>query len=463
MSRATQWQPLCEADPTPGEADEVDRAGRRYASMADEIDGQVRRLKDIVDGTLQGGYVQSLTAAADGLKDELGKTSGRYREVGGALQQWAPQLSDFQDEAEWLRQAAVTAQGDMSDNRVIPQLSAVDAPPPPDEQVAAAKARQGRYDDARGDLSRAQSRLVDLSDRRDAAAGRIADAIRDECDDDVANSAWDDFKDWMDDHAEMIDGVCKVLGVIAMAACVVALVVPGLNILAATALVAGTGSLLGHSALAATGNGSWVDVGMDAFALATLGAGRFLGPGVKVFGKPFGGALGRLTAETKAAGAMARGNAARAPIQTQIRANVAQARQRLVGGASKRVGRSVRHEVTAIRTQGVTDSQHAFNGAESAYLTRATKTTVMDRLVLGAGDPELAALRVGAKDAAHGFSTSSKVGLAAAKSDAQYVRAVGLTGASNAASLWSTFTDFYEAKQYNELRDRFVTREGGDL
>jgi hypothetical protein len=66
VSRATQWQPLCEVDPTPGDADEVHRAGRHYSAMAEEIEGQVSRLKDIVDGTLEGGYVQSLTAAAEG-------------------------------------------------------------------------------------------------------------------------------------------------------------------------------------------------------------------------------------------------------------------------------------------------------------------------------------------------------------------------------------------------------------
>jgi hypothetical protein len=465
--RATQWEPLCEVDPTPGKAGKVEEAGERYSAMAEEIDGQVRRLKDIVDGTtdgaLQGGYVQSLTAAAEGLRDGLGKTSGRYREVGGTLQGWAPQLRDFQDEAEGLRQQAVSAQGDMAGNRAIARLSAVDAPPPPDEQVAADKARAGRYDDADADLRRAQSRLVDLCERRDAAAARIADAIRDECHDAMKDGRWDNFKDWMDEHAELIDGACKMLGVVAMAACVLALVVPGVNVLAATALLASAGTLLGHSALAVSGNGSWVDVGMDAVALGTFGVGRFLGPGLKVFGKPFGGALGRLTAETKAAGAMARGNAARAPIQTQIKASVSQARQRLVGGASKKAARSVRREVIAVRAQGAKDSQLAYNTAESAYLTKTTNTTLMDRLVLGGGDSELAAMRVSARDATQGFSTTSKVGLAAAKANTQAVKSVAFTRASNAASWWSSLNDFVEVKPYQDIRDRFPVRTGGDL
>jgi hypothetical protein len=431
--------------------------------MAEEIDQQVQRLRDIVSGTLQGGYVQTLTNAAEGLKDDLARTSGRYREVGGTLQRWAPQLSEFQDEAERLRQQAVTAAGDMSDSHEIVTVRPPDSPPPTDGQVAETNARQGRYDDARGDLRRAQSRLLDLTDRRDAAASRIADDIREQSDDGLANSAWDDFQGWMDRHHEMVDKVCKVLGVIAMAACVVALVVPGLNIVAAAGLVAGAGSMLGHVALASTHHGSWWDVGMDGVALATLGAGRFLGPGVRVLGREFGGALKAVTAETKAAGAMARGNAARAPIQAGIRADVLQAEQRLVGGASGRVTRSVRREVGAIRAQGVRDSQHAFDVAESAYGARVTTTTRMERLVLGGGDAEIAAMRVEAQHAAQGFSNIPRVGLAAAKATTQYAKAVGFTGASTLASGWGVYTDYVPTKWYEDWKGRFVTTQGGGL
>ena len=468
MIRATQWQPLCDADPTPGKPDEVQGAGQHYAWMADEIDEQVQRLKNIVDGTLQGGYVRSLTTAAEGLKDELGRTSGRYREVGGVLQAWAPQLEGFQDDAERLRQQAVAAQGDMTDNRDLSQVRGADAAPPSDTEVAATKARHGRYDDARGDLSRAQGALADLVDRRDTAAARIADAIRDTCDDDVANSGWDDFKDWMDDHAAMIEGACKVLGVIAMAACVVALFVPGLNVVAAGVLMgiaigASSASLIGHSMLASTGNGSWWDVGMDVVALATFGAGRFLGPGIKVMGREFGGALGRVTAETKAAGAVARGNAARGPIQARINADVARSQQRLVGGASRRVGRSVRREVSAIRAQGQVESQVAFDAAETAYAAQKTTTTLTQRLVLGGGDPELAVLRVQAQNAARGFTPTSRVGLAAARANAPYWKAVVPTGLNTVVSGTAVRMDLVPVTWYDEWRQRFVTRAGGDL
>jgi hypothetical protein len=460
VSRAAQWQPLCEADPTPGEPDEVGRAGRHYSEMAKEIKGQVSRLNDLVSGTLQGGYVKTLTEAADALKEDLGRTYERYREVGGALESWAPRLDGFQDEAEGLRRQALVAAGAMSDNRSVPTMTSVDAPPPPDAEVAAAKAMQGRYDDANADLSRLQGRLADLTERRDLAAAKVADFIRDKSDDSMADSPWDNFMDWMDDHHEFVSKACQILGVVAMAACILALVVPGLNVFAAIALGASALSLTGHTALAASGNGSWLDVGVDVVALGTLGAGRFLGPGIKVVNRTFGGALGRLTAETKAAGAMARGNTARMPIQAKVNAEVAQAQERLVGGVSNGVKRSVRRQVATIRASGTTPSQQAFDATESAYLLRDAPTTLLQRLAYGGGDSEIAAMRVQAQDAARGFSPTSRVGLAEAKTSAAYARSVGLTGASNMVSGASVYLEYRPQQWHQDLRDRWTTRKG---
>lgn len=468
MSRATQWQPLSESDPVPGDTYEIERAGKHYSEMATEIEDQVGRLREIVSGTLQGGYVQALRTAADGLKDELGQTSGRYHEVGGTLDAWAWMLGGFQDEAERLRVQAVAAQGEMNANRLIPPFAPADGARPSDAVVAAAKATQARYDEAGGDLSRAQARLVDLTERRDTAAGKVADEIRQECDDSVRDRPWDNFMDWMDQHHELVSTACKILGGIAMAACVVALFVPGLNIVAAgvlagVAIGASSLSLVGHSALAVSGNGSWVDVGIDVIALATFGAGRFLWPGVKVLGKQFGGALGRLTAETKAAGGIARGNAARGPIQAKVNTEIAQARLRLVGGSSKSVARSVRLEVKAIRSQGVIDGDQAFKAARDTYAAQNASVTLGERLRYGGGDPDLATLHMESQKAALGFASTSQVGLAAAKANAQYMKAAVPMGASTAAGMWGVRTDLFPIAEYDAWRDQWPTKVKGDL
>jgi hypothetical protein len=202
---------------------------------------------------------------------------------------------------------------------------------------------------------------------------------------------------------------------------------------------------------------------MDAFALATFGAGRFLGPGVKVFGKEFGGALERLTAETKTAGAEARGIAARAQIQANVKADVAQAQQRLVKGVSNQVGRGVRLEVKAILAQGEIDKVQAFNAARDAFTGQMTTTTPLERLLLGGADADIAALRKTGLDASAGFSDTSKVGLAAAKAQAPYAKAAWAMKTSTGATAWSVFTDQYHMKWYDDWRHRFFTKEGGTL
>lgn len=258
-----------------------------------------------------------------------------------------------------------------------------------------------------------------------------------------------------------------MLGYIAMAACIVALFVPGLNIAAAVLLGIGvaatSGSLIIHGMLASTGNGSWWDVGTDAFALATLGAGRFLGPGIKVLGKTFGGSLERLTAETSAAGAAARGGAARSSVQERITADVAHTRERLVGGVSKKAGRRVRLDVKAIRAQGEVEKNQVFNSARDAYASRITVTSPLERLALGGGDADIAGMRKAGLAAAQGFSDSSKVGLALEKSEATFAWTVGSMRASNLTTAVSVGTDQFHLKAYDDWRDRFVTKEGGHL
>ena len=46
---------------------------------------------------------------------------------------------------------------------------------------------------------------MELTGSRDAAAARIAGAIREMCDDAVANSPWDSFRNWMGGHDELVD------------------------------------------------------------------------------------------------------------------------------------------------------------------------------------------------------------------------------------------------------------------
>ena len=90
-------------------------------------------------------------------------------------------------------------------------------------------------------------------------------------------------------------------------------------------------------------------------------------------------------------------------------------------------------------------------------------TTFEERLGLGGGDPDLAMLRVEAQDAVRGSSSTSKVGLAYAKADAQYLKAFAPTAASNLVGVSSLGTDFIHVKRYDDWRDRWPTKVKGTL
>lgn len=173
--------------------------------------------------------------------------------------------------------------------------------------------------------------------------------------------------------------------------------------------------------------------------------------------------LRRMHRTAKAAGGIARGNAARAPIQAKVSTEIAQARLRLVGAPSRSVERSVRLEVKAIRSQGVVDSDQAFQAARDTCAAQKMSVSLEQRLRYGGGDPDLARLHVESRDAALGFSDTSKVGLAAAKAGKQHVNAVAPTAASTLTSIWSVGTDIFQVEEYDDWRNRWPTKVKGDL
>lgn len=83
-------------------------------------------------------------------------------------------------------------------------------------------------------------------------AGKIKRAIGK---DGLHDKGWDKFKNWVSDHARLLNDLANVLVRVATACAIVALFIPGLNILAMIALGAPLGSLLLHTATAPAGAG----------------------------------------------------------------------------------------------------------------------------------------------------------------------------------------------------------------
>ena len=96
--------------------------------------------------------------------------------------------------------------------------------------------------------------------------------------DSLADSWWDQFKQEIGAIADNLKTIATIIGYVATVCAILAVILTGP--LALVFLLIAGGLLLTelgiHTVLASTGNGSWVDVGLDVFALATLGYGSAL-------------------------------------------------------------------------------------------------------------------------------------------------------------------------------------------
>lgn len=290
MARPVDWTPLADSDPVPGRPADITAESNRLKQVADSIRDQVTALHKIATadqgGELVGQFAGKITSTANDLAQHLGKAEGRYRTVSGELAHWVTALDTAQSESYSQLQDAQQAQRDIHANTPAPPASAppgVTSPPPSTppaspqaiQQAHALADAQHRLDAARTALGKTLSALHSAAGTR---SHNIKAAIKD---DGLKDSWWDKFKHWMDDHSRLINDICNVLGWIATICAVVALFIPGLNIIAWIALGATVLALIGHTALAAAGDGSWANVALDVFALATFGVGKFAEGGME--------------------------------------------------------------------------------------------------------------------------------------------------------------------------------------
>lgn len=265
-ARPGKWELLgYDSDPVTGDSYQVGVEGRHYTGVANTISDQIGRLKLLAepDDRLKGSYAPELTGACSDLADHLGQIEGRFRTTGS-------QLSGFEDDVSTARTATGNALDDAETAVKGKELSELW----PNKLGAP---EDGPLKDA---WSAGRGAVSTFNDR----AGEVADKIRGAADDDMKDSFWDKFKDFVHSVAGVLDAIADILGYIAAALVIVSLFIPGLNLIT-LAVIVGVAALAIHTLLAATGNGSWLDVALDVFALATMGAGGALGGLAKGAGK----------------------------------------------------------------------------------------------------------------------------------------------------------------------------------
>lgn len=283
MSRPpdNEWAVLDESgDPVPGDPHEVREEAARLGRMAGTIRDQITLLKAIAGDDNIGRFADTMRETATDLRDGLEKVADRYEHVSGYLGHWADDLDHCQ--ADSLK-ALARAQAVAATANAPQAVPTPGAPAPhltPDEQRHQAAADRARHA-AQGELSDAKTQLAHIKQHRDERAGHWKQKIEDTEHDGLKDSRWDKFKDFVHEHAEMIKLLADVCTWIVTALVIVSLFIPGLDI--ATGLLFGLmiTALLGHGSLALSGDGSWIDVGLDMFALLTLGAGSWAKGGLE--------------------------------------------------------------------------------------------------------------------------------------------------------------------------------------
>lgn len=278
-----QWEPLgWDTDPVPGDPQVISAEAAQLMAMARQVAGQVAALRKIsADGTQIGQTPDVIRSSASSLAGQLTKVAARYQNVAAALHGWGPELEQAQlmslqalDQAEIpyakLHQQALLPSG--------PHLTAAEK-----EELAA---HQASMRQAQEQLNAATAQLNRAISQRDNQAAyyqaKINSAINDGLTD--HESFWDRFENWVSSNAYLIRDICTALEVVATILAVVALFIPGLDIvgfLLLAGLVLTGGALLGRVLLAVTGNGSWFDVALDVVALASFGVGKLATGGLK--------------------------------------------------------------------------------------------------------------------------------------------------------------------------------------
>jgi hypothetical protein len=287
-----QWEPLgLDVDPVPGEPSAVSQEAAHLSSVAKTITDQVTALKKIssggTDAVLEGDYADKIRSSADSLAGQLNKVVGRYQKVASALKSYVPDLQHAQS-------MSLTALNEASGPAA--KLSSLNGQTMPTGSNLTAKQQQQVSDhktaltNATGALNDARALLHKATSLRDHSASHCASQIHSASNDSMKDHWYTGFKNWLSENwVDWLKSICTILEIIgtvlAIAAFIIAQFIPGLDVLVDVLVVAAfaatAAATVGRLVEALTGNGSWWDFALDAFACLTFGAGKVISAGLR--------------------------------------------------------------------------------------------------------------------------------------------------------------------------------------
>ena len=321
MGRPTDWAPLADTDPVPGDAYEVAVLGRRFQATAQEISAAAQRLRTMcTDVYWDSGAGEAFRQQSVQTAGKLAAAFDRYSAAAEALGTdpanpspstgARPNYAGALDQAQAIslralqpaQDAATTQQTTLSRLRTeYGQWLAPDSlspgatghlPPPlplvlpgPAGAATAADivALVRRYNAASDTIAASRGMVTQAAALRDEAAGNAAGLIEEVIGSDgLADTFWDRFTNFIDEHAALLQTISEVAGWVATVAGTLALVVGWIPfvgqalaaVLGTVALAASIVTLLSDALLKLGGEGSWFDIALDVIAVASFGLGR---------------------------------------------------------------------------------------------------------------------------------------------------------------------------------------------
>jgi hypothetical protein len=267
------------SNPIEGDPTAVKSMAEHYRSIAEAISQAAGILGKVDKGQTSSKAVDAFVAKAGDLADKLRKTHGRYSGTGDALLDYSAALANAIAEAEPAAAAHNSSASDLGDAEQLQthyqQLADAATDPTQQQEYQTQADSQGtKASGFRSDTGRYAAIVAQAKSDRDRAAERAISRIDDSTDDGLNDGWFDKFKHWMKENDGWISVVLKVAQWVGTALAIAALFFPltapfawiGLGVMAL--------AFVGDSAKAVAGTGSWLDVGMDAIGILTLGTGK---------------------------------------------------------------------------------------------------------------------------------------------------------------------------------------------
>jgi uncharacterized protein YukE len=274
----TDWQPLADEDPLPGDPDQVESLAGRLGTIGTDIAANTPTLRAVQSqDTWSGEAATEFTAKVGDLPDKLDKVGTRFATIAAALRDYTPVLREAQADAR--AALAVARQAQDAATRAQSALTAVVAQDGANAgRVDEAARYRGQISTATDDLTRAHRLLGEAVGKHRDAEKRAASRIAAASDDDLKNPHHKFLHKLKDGVHAVLKGVSNVAGWVAAGAGILALAtcwIPGVDVVtAALALATGAAALLVDVALVPFGDKGWKELSLDALGVV---------PGGKIF------------------------------------------------------------------------------------------------------------------------------------------------------------------------------------